>query len=117
MTSPVLVDQSDLREEHWLSPKQGGFRWKTMPSGDVTTTTNRDCSFSAMSARDTIVLRARIQTEVGFGIDDATDRLKPGVALFIPGNDVHDVIAADQHVRRFDPFAAEAFSDNAYMSV
>lgn len=47
-------------------------------------------------------------------INGTAHSLKPGVALFIPGDAVHGVLAADQPVRWFDTFAADAFPDIAY---
>ena len=41
-------------------------------------------------------------------------RLKPGVALFIPGGAVHGVPMADQNFRWFYTFARNAFSDIVY---
>ncbi len=122
MTSPVLVDQRDLPEDHWPDPAKGNIRWKTLLSGDVTATNSLVCGIAIMDAGQAFALHSHAEPEVYFGIegevdvhiDGTTHRLKPGVALFIPGNAVHGVVRADQNVRWFYTFASDAFSDIAY---
>jgi quercetin dioxygenase-like cupin family protein len=122
MTPPVLVDQQDLPEEHWQDTSKGSIRWKTLLSGDVTATNSMVCGIAIMDAGQTFALHSHAEPEVYFGIEGEVDvqingtthRLKPGVALFIPGNAVHGVLTADQPVRWFYTFASNAFSDIAY---
>ncbi len=122
MNQPVLVDQQDLPEDHWQDPTKGSIRWKTLLSADVTPTNSLVCGIAIMDAGQTFALHFHAEPEIYFGIEGEVDvqingtahRLKPGVALFIPGNAVHGVIIADQHVRWFYTFATDAFSDIAY---
>ncbi|MDB5667002.1 cupin domain-containing protein [Cypionkella sp.] len=122
MMAAVMVDQSDLQTETWTDPVRGSVRWKTLISGDVTATDTLVCGIAIMSPGDTFALHSHPQPELYFGLEGEVDvqingtahRLKPGVALFIPGDAVHGVLAADQPVRWFYTFAANAFPDIAY---
>lgn len=122
MTAPVLVDEHDLPEENWQDPARGSIRWKTLLSGDVTASEKLVCGIAIMDAGDTFALHAHPDPELYFGLEGEVDvlidgtphRLKPGVVLFIPGNAVHGVIRADQPVRWFYTFAANAFADITY---
>lgn len=122
MDVAVLVDARDQPLEGWADPARGGIRWQTLLSGDVTATDTLVCGVAVMSAGDSFALHAHPQPEVYFGLEGAVDvlvngtshRLRPGVALFIPGNAVHGVVCADQPVRWFYTFAADAFSDIPY---
>lgn len=122
MTRPVRIDQASLPDATWDDPARGSVRWKTLISGDVTATDTLVCGIAMMAPGDTFALHSHPQPELYFGLEGAVDvmvdgtthRLKPGVALFIPGNAVHGVLAADQPVRWFYTFAADAFPDIAY---
>lgn len=122
MTAPVLVDQSDLPEETWQDPARGGIRWKTLISGDVTASDTLVCGIAIMQPGDTFALHSHPEPELYFGIEGEVDvqidgqnhRLKPGVALFIPGGAVHGVLVAQHPVRWFYTFAADSFPDIAY---
>ena len=122
MMAAVMVDQSDLRSETWADPRRGSVRWKTLISGDVTATEKLVCGIALMDKGETFALHSHPQPELYFGLEGEVDvmingaahRLKPGVALFIPGDAVHGVLAADQPVRWFYTFAADAFPDIAY---
>lgn len=122
MTRPVRIDQASLPDATWDDPARGSVRWKTLISGDVTATDTLVCGIAMMAPGDTFALHSHPQPELYFGLEGAVDVmidgtthcLKPGVALFIPGNAVHGVLAADQPVRWFYTFAADAFPDIAY---
>jgi len=122
---PQNVDQADLPEASWDDPARGSVRWKTLFSGDVTATDSLVCGIALMSPGDTFALHFHPQPEVYFGLEGEVDvtvnntihRLKPGVALFIPGNAVHGVIRADQPARWFYSFAADSFAEIAYTFV
>lgn len=122
MMAAVMVDQSDLQAETWADPARGSIAWKTLISGDVTATDTLVCGIAIMAAGDTFALHSHPQPELYFGLEGEVDvmingsphRLKPGVALFIPGDAVHGVLAARQPVRWFYTFAANAFPDIAY---
>ena len=122
MTHPVRIDQANLPDVTWDDPARGSVRWKTLISGDVTNTDTVVCGVALMAKGDTFALHSHPQPELYFGLEGAVDvmingtihRLKPGVALFIPGDAVHGVLAADQPVRWFYTFAADTFVDIAY---
>lgn len=122
MTAPVMVDERDLAEENWQDPSRGSIRWKTLLSGDVTASEKLVCGIAIMDTGETFALHAHPDPELYFGLEGEVDvhidgtvhRLKPGVALFIPGNAVHGVLAADQPVRWFYTFAANTFADITY---
>lgn len=122
MTAPVSVDQNDRPTEHWQDPARGSIGWKTLISGDVTATDALVCGIAIMTTGDTFALHSHAEPELYFGLEGEVDvmidgqshRLKPGVALFIPGHAVHGVLAADQPVRWLYTFAANAFPDIAY---
>lgn len=120
--SAVLIDQAVLAEESWADPTRGTVRFKTLLSGGLTPTDTMVCGIGIMSAGDTFALHSHPEAEVYFGIEGEADvvidgsihRLKPGVALFIPGGAVHGVPMADQNFRWFYTFARNAFSDIVY---
>ncbi len=122
MTQAVLVDEADRPCETWDTPARGSIAWKTLISGELTATDTLVCGIAIMGAGDTFALHSHPQPEVYFGlegvvavqVDGVAHLLKPGTALFIPGNAVHGVLAADQPVRWFYSFAADAFADIAY---
>ncbi|WP_054006053.1 cupin domain-containing protein [Cypionkella psychrotolerans] len=122
MSAPVLVDQADCPTETWADPARGKIAWKTLISGDVTNSTSIVAGIAIMAKGDTFALHSHPQPELYFGLEGEVDVqingaahcLKPGVALFIPGDAVHGVLAADQPVRWFYTFAADAFPDIAY---
>ncbi len=122
MSAPVLVDQTDCTIETWADPTRGSIAWKTLISGDVTDSAAIVAGIAIMAKGDTFALHSHPQPELYFGLEGEVDvmingtahRLKPGVALFIPGDAVHGVLAADQPVRWFYTFAADAFADIAY---
>ena len=122
MTHPVRVDQASLSDATWDDPARGSIRWKTLISGDVTATDTLVCGIALMDKGETFALHSHPQPELYFGLEGEVDvqingtahRLKPGVALFIPGDAVHGVLAADQPVRWFYTFAADTFADIAY---
>ena len=122
MTHPVRIDQANLSDVTWDDPARGAVRWKTLISGDVTATDTLVCGIALMAKGDIFALHSHPQPELYFGLEGEVDvmingtphRLKPGVALFIPGDAVHGVLAADQPVRWFYTFAADAFADIAY---
>ncbi len=122
MTHPVRVDQASLSDATWDDPARGSIRWKTLISGDVTATDTLVCGIALMDKGETFALHSHPQPELYFGLEGEVDvqingtahRLKPGVALFIPGDAVHGVLAADQPVRWFYTFAADTFVDIAY---
>jgi quercetin dioxygenase-like cupin family protein len=122
MMKPVRVDQIDRGEETWDDPARGTLRWKTLMSAGLTATESLVCGIALMDAGQTFALHSHPEPEIYFGIEGAVDvmidgtahRMTPGVALFIPGNAVHGVLHADQPVRWFYTFAADAFADIAY---
>lgn len=122
MTRPVRIDQANQPEVTWDDPARGSVRWKTLISGEVTATDTLVAGIAIMAPGDTFALHSHPQPELYFGLEGEVDvqingtahRLKPGVALFIPGDAVHGVLAADQPVRWFYTFAADAFADIAY---
>ena len=122
MTQAVMVDANDVATAGWDDPAFGSIRWQTLLSGGVTATDTLVCGVAIMQAGDTFALHSHPQPEVYFGLEGAVDvmidgtahRLRPGVALFIPGDAVHGVLMADQPVRWFYTFAADAFADIVY---
>ena len=122
MTHPVRVDQASLSDATWDDPARGSIRWKTLISGDVTATDTLVCGIALMDKGETFALHSHPQPELYFGLEGEVDvqingtahRLKPGVALFIPGDAVHGELAADQPVRWFYTFAADTFADIDY---
>jgi quercetin dioxygenase-like cupin family protein len=107
MTPPILVDQRDPPEVHWQDRAQGSVRWKSLLSGDVTNTNALVCGIAIIAPDESLTLHSHAEPEIYFGIEVEVDvhsggagqRMKPGVALFIPSNAVHGVLAADQHVQ------------------
>lgn len=118
----VLVDQSLVAEESWADSMRGTVRWKTLLSAGLTPTESMVCGIAIMSAGDSFAPHSHPDPEIYFGIEGEADviidgtvhRLKPGVALFIPGGAVHGVPMTDQPCRWFYSFACDAFSDIVY---
>lgn len=122
MTAPVMVDERDLTETTWDDPAHGTIRWKTLLSAGLTATEGLVCGIALMQPGEHFALHSHAEPEVYFGlegegdvmIDGVAHRLRPGVALYIPGNAVHGVPKADQPLRWFYTFARNSFDEITY---
>lgn len=122
MADAVLVDANDRPEEMWQDPARGSIRWKTLISGDATPSDTLVCGIAIMAKGDHFAQHRHAEPELYFGLEGEVDvmvnghlhRLKPGVALFIPGDALHGVPQAEQPVRWLYTFAKDAFPDIAY---
>lgn len=119
---PVRVDERDCPIEHWADPARGSIGFKTLVSASSAPTDTLVCGIAVMEKGDNFAQHSHPQPEVYFGlegearvlIDGVPHLLAPGVALFIPGGAWHGVALADQPVRWFYTFAADAFADITY---
>ena len=125
MAGAVLVDAKALPMDQWRDPARGTLRWKTLFCADQTSTSAMVCGIAEIQPGEHFALHSHPEAEVYFGlegegdvmVDGVAHRLKPGVALFIPGNAVHGVPGVAEPLRWFYSFASDRFAEINYRFV
>ncbi len=118
---PVRVDAAELPLERWTDAARGAVSWRTLLSADRTPTRALICGLASLNAGEGLALHRHAQDEVYFGvrgrvrvrIGEAEHELGPGVALFIPGDAPHEVVA-EEPAEFFYAFAGDSFDEVVY---
>jgi quercetin dioxygenase-like cupin family protein len=103
-------------------PVHGNVSWHTLISGDRTPSNELVFGVADFEPAGFLGLHRHSQAEFYFGlqgegtvtVDGEPFRIAPGVALFIPGNAEHGVVASAQGLSFAYGFAAESFSAIEY---
>lgn len=120
---PAIVRQTDkLPKKRWDNPARGSICWQTLLSAGITQSNSLVCGVATLDIGDDFALHHHAQPEVYFGVEGETTvsvdgipcHLAPGVAIYIPANAIHGILAVTQPVRFFYVFAADAFEDISY---
>jgi len=120
--APVVVDPSDLPLESFSDPSFGTVHWRTLFSGDRTATASMTCGLATLDPGGHLALHRHAPPEVYFGVsgtarivvDGASHVLRPGTAVYIPGNAVHGIFADDGPASFFYVFARDSFAEVEY---
>jgi quercetin dioxygenase-like cupin family protein len=128
MTSePVVVDQEAREWEAWPADQvaeRGEARWKTLISAGLTASEGLTMGVARLPPGGSLQAHRHEQHEVYLVLDglavvaiDGTARtVRPGVAVFVPGNALHSVKATgDADLRFAYVFAADSFEDVEYV--
>jgi len=128
MTSePVVVDQSAVAWEAWPADQvaeRGQAEWKTLISGSVTASEGLTMGVARLPPGGCLRPHRHQQHEAYLilegaavvTIDGIARTVRPGVAVFIPGDAVHSVEATgDTELRVAYVLAADSFEDVEYV--
>lgn len=118
----VFVDPADLPVERFADSSFGTVHWRTVFCGDRTPTEAMTCGLASLETGDYLALHRHAPPEIYFGvsgtarvvIDGVSHVLRPGTAVFIPGNAVHGIFAEDGPASFFYVFATDRFSEVEY---
>lgn len=123
---PVIVDSGTLEWEAWpdaLIEQRGGVRWKTLVSGDRTSTDTLTLGTATLTPGEVLHDHRHEQVELylvleGTGevtIDGGARAVGPGVAVFLPGGARHGIRnTGATELRLAYVFAADSFTDVEY---
>lgn len=126
VSEPVIVDSASLEWEAWpaaLRAERGGVLWKTLLSGDRTSTDTLTLGVATLAPGQVLHEHRHAQVEAylvldGRGevvVDGAVRVVGPDVAVFLPGGARHGIrnIGATE-LRLAYVLAADSFSDVEY---
>lgn len=121
-SKPVVLDSADLPVERFADPAFGTVRWHTLFSADRTPTEAMNCGVALLAEGEHLALHRHAPPEIYFGVegtarvvvDGVSHALRPGVAVFIPGNAIHGVFADEGPARFFYVFAGDSFHEVEY---
>jgi quercetin dioxygenase-like cupin family protein len=123
---PVVVESDALEWETWpaaLVDRRGGVRWKTLLSGDRTSTDTLTLGIATLAPGQALQEHRHEQAELylvldGTGevmLDESVRPVAPGTAIFAPGNVRHGIRNTGATELRYAyVFAADSFADVEY---
>lgn len=119
---PVILHEAEC-DEGWNNERHGRIAWRTLFSSERTPTESLTAGVGEIGPGDRLEAHQHTPTEVyyifaGEGavrIGEEEYRLKPGSAVFIPGNAVHGLRNTGRDILRFFyVFAADSFEEVDY---
>jgi len=119
---PVVLHEAEC-DEGWNNEKQGRVAWRTLFSSERTPTESLTAGVGEIGPGDRLEAHQHTPPEVyhvlaGEGavlIEGEECRVKPGSAVFIPGNAVHGLRNTGRDTLRFFyVFAADSFEEVDY---
>ncbi|SFD73254.1 cupin domain-containing protein [Roseivivax sediminis] len=119
---PVVANADHAPLEGGEDPAFGTVRWRTLFSADRTDTAAMTLGVAEFGAEGTLRPHRHTPAEFYFGlagsgvvtIDGVAHAIGSGVALFIPGDAEHDVVAGPDGLRFLYGFPRDRFSDVEY---
>ncbi|MEM7344289.1 MAG: cupin domain-containing protein [Chloroflexota bacterium] len=124
---PIVVNSAECpwqtRESDYKMTEQGAVRWKTLLSSDQTDSHSITMGFVEFPPGEKLVRHRHPQVETyyileGIGeieIEGEIYSLTPGVAVFIPGNAVHELTnTGEEFLRLVYSFPVDRFSEVGY---
>lgn len=120
--SPVLVDAASQMLEGGTDPAFGTVRWRTLFCADRTPTTQLVLGVAEFEAGGTLLPHRHAPSEFYFGltgsgvvtIDGVAHRIAPGIALYIPGDVEHGVVAGEEGLQFLYGFPRDRFGEVEY---
>lgn len=122
VSAGLRVDSALLPLEGGTDPAFGKVRWKTLFSSDVTQTSDMVLGIAQFDAGDTLEPHRHAPSEFYFGlsgsgevmIDGVAHSISAGVALFIPANAEHGVVAGPEGLSFAYGFPRASFAEVEY---
>lgn len=119
---PVAVDADVIALEGGEDPAFGTVRWRTLFCADKTQTQGMVLGVAEFGPQGTLMPHRHGAAEIYFGltgegtvtIEGTAHRLAPGVALYIPGEALHDTLAGPEGLRFLYVFPRDRFSEIDY---
>lgn len=116
------VDMADVPLESGDVATSGNVMWRMLVDGDRTPSDALTAGVAEFGAFDALLPHRHKQSELCYGlegsgtmtIDGVPHLMKPGVALFIPGNAEHGTVAGAKGLRFLYVFPESRFSDVQY---
>jgi quercetin dioxygenase-like cupin family protein len=116
------IDSAALAVEGGTDPAFGTVTWKTLISGDRTPTSEFVLGMAEFEAHGTLHPHRHAPAEFYIGmsgngvvtIDGVAHSIAAGVAIYVPGNAEHGVVAGPEGLRFAYGFAEAAFAGIAY---
>jgi len=116
----VAVDATPLEGEGDV--ESGNLTWRTLISGDRTPSNELSVGVAHWPPHGRLLAHRHEPAEFYFGLtgegtviaDEVTLRIAPGVAVYIPGNTEHTVIAGPQGLSIVYGFARDSYGDIVY---
>jgi quercetin dioxygenase-like cupin family protein len=124
---PVVVQEAERPWETWPEaeiPLRGRVEWKTLISGDVTSSDSLTLGLSRLAPGESLNEHRHEQAEIYLvlagsgvvGIDGEERTIGPGSAVFIPGNASHSCRnTGTAELRAAYVLAADSFEDVRYV--
>jgi quercetin dioxygenase-like cupin family protein len=126
-SEPVFIESGDIDWETWpaeLVAERGHVVWRTLLSADRTPSDSLTLGVAAMQPGDALGEHRHEQPELYFvvsgegqvAVDGVERRVRPGTAIFLPGNTRHGIANTGSAELRFIyVFAADSFADVDYV--
>ena len=119
---PFSINVEEAPLEGLGDLQSGNLTWKTLISGDRTPSDQLTLGVADFPPHGTLNVHRHDPAEFYFGLsgegtvsaDGVSFRIAQGIAIFIPGNTDHGVIAGDRGLSIVYGFARRAFSDVVY---
>lgn len=122
MVRAFAIDQAQLNDEGGTDPSFGTATWRTLVSGDRDPSTGLVAGVAQFGPGGTLNPHRHAPPEIYFGlsgegvvtIDGVPHRIAPGVAVYLPGNSEHGVVAGPQGLNFFYTFPVDRFDQVDY---
>jgi mannose-6-phosphate isomerase-like protein (cupin superfamily) len=122
---PIVIHEDDCAFEKWDEPARGSVRWRTLISGDRTASDSLTVGVAELEPNDTTSLSSHrhppaevyyvLSGEGVVTISDTEYAIRPGTAVFIPGNASHSARNTGTEPLRFlYVFPVNSFNDVSY---
>jgi len=116
------IDVADRPLEGGDTPEFGTVRWRTLVCGDMTPSSGMVLGIAEFEPAGTLALHRHAPAEVYFGlegaglvtIEGAVHEIRPGVAVYIPPEAEHGVVAGPAGLRFAYTFPTARFAEVDY---
>lgn len=125
-SKPVIVHEQDCALEGWADRQAGRVRWRTLLSADRTASDSLTLGVAELEPGEAVDFRPHRHAQAeayyilsGEGtvvIDGAEHPVRPGTAVFIPGNAAHGALnTGSALLRLLYVFPADSFAEIEYL--
>jgi quercetin dioxygenase-like cupin family protein len=124
-TEPFVIHEQECEFEGWDEPVTGRVRWRTLLSADRTPTTSLTVRVAELEPREARDLRPHQHAQAAVyyilsgesivTISGTEHTVRPGSAVFVPGNAVHGALNTEfEQLRLLYVFPADSFDRIKY---